>query len=42
MIETGIAHGGTAILFASILDQIKNKGKVIAIDVKLEVKFKSY
>ena len=38
MIETGIAHGGTAILFASILDQIKNKGKVIAIDVKIRSK----
>ena len=36
VIETGIAHGGTAILFASILDQIKNKGKVIAIDVKIK------
>ena len=35
VIETGIAHGGTAILFASILDLIKNKGKVIAIDVKI-------
>ena len=38
VIETGIAHGGTAILFASILDQIKNKGKVIAIDVKIRSK----
>ncbi len=38
IVETGIAHGGTAILFASILDQIKNKGKVIAIDIKIRNK----
>ncbi len=38
IIETGIAHGGTAILFASILDQIKNKGKVFAIDIKIRNK----
>ena len=38
IVETGIAHGGTAILFASILDQIKNKGKVIAVDIKIRSK----
>ena len=38
IVETGIAHGGTAILFASILDQINNKGKVLAIDVKIKKK----
>jgi len=38
IIETGIAHGGTAILFASILDQIKKKGKVFAIDIKIKSK----
>ena len=38
IVETGIAHGGTAILFASILDQINNKGKVLAIDIKIRKK----
>lgn len=38
IVETGVAHGGTAILFASILDQIKNKGKVFAIDIKIKNK----
>ena len=38
IVETGIAHGGTAILFASIMDQIKNKGKVIAVDIKIRSK----
>lgn len=38
IVETGIAHGGTAILFASILDQINNKGKVLAIDIKIKKK----
>lgn len=34
IIETGVAHGGTAILYASILELI-GKGKVIGIDIEL-------
>jgi cephalosporin hydroxylase len=38
IVETGIAHGGTAVLFASILNQINNKGKVLAIDIRIKKK----
>lgn len=34
IIETGVAHGGSAILFASILELI-GSGKVIAIDIEI-------
>ena len=34
VVETGIAHGGSAILYASILDLI-GKGKVIGIDIEI-------
>lgn len=38
IVETGIAHGGTAVLFASILNQINKKGKVLAIDIRIKKK----
>jgi len=38
IIETGIAHGGTSILFASLFDMMKIKGKVIAVDIKIRKK----
>ena len=38
IIETGIAHGGTSILFASLIDMMKIKGKVIGIDIKIRKK----
>lgn len=34
IVETGIAHGGSAILYASVL-QLIGKGKVVAIDVDI-------
>lgn len=34
IIETGVAHGGTSILFASILELI-GSGKVLAIDIEI-------
>jgi cephalosporin hydroxylase len=45
IIETGVAHGGSAILYASILELI-GKGKVIAVDIEIrkynEVAIKSH
>jgi cephalosporin hydroxylase len=35
IVETGIAHGGTAVLFASILNLINNRGRVLAIDINI-------
>jgi len=34
IVETGVAHGGSAILYASILELI-GKGKVIGIDIEI-------
>lgn len=34
IIETGVAHGGTSILFASIMELL-GKGKVLAIDIEI-------
>lgn len=34
IIETGVAHGGTAVLYASILELL-GKGKVIGIDIEI-------
>lgn len=38
IIETGIAHGGTAVLFASLLDQINQDGKILAVDIEIRQK----
>jgi len=35
IIETGIAHGGSLIFYASLLEIIGNKGKVIGIDIDI-------
>jgi cephalosporin hydroxylase len=35
IIETGIAHGGSLIFYASLLELIGNKGKVIGIDIDI-------
>ncbi len=35
IVETGIAHGGSLIFYASLLELIGNKGKVIGIDVDI-------
>jgi cephalosporin hydroxylase len=34
IIETGTAHGGTALFYASILEKVNENGKVITIDIK--------
>jgi cephalosporin hydroxylase len=35
IVETGIAHGGSAVLFASLLQLIGGKGRVVAIDIDI-------
>ena len=35
IIETGVAHGGTAIFFASLLKLANINGKIIAVDIKI-------
>jgi cephalosporin hydroxylase len=35
IVETGIAHGGSLIFYASLLELIGNKGKVVGIDIDI-------
>ncbi len=35
IVETGIAHGGSLILYASILELLGGKGKVVGVDIEI-------
>ena len=35
IIETGIAHGGSAIFYASMMELLKNNGRIIGVDIDI-------